>query len=106
MHIYSSSFVQGIVGTALKKDNVSKHSNSDMHGKACNLERRPTMTLSQIYRSTPIGRAVSSASSEEMERVSKLFDVVYVVAKEDMAFTIAHGAGGTPWCCCWPNICN
>ena len=36
---YSVSFVQGILGTSLKKDNVSKHSNSDMHRKACDLER-------------------------------------------------------------------
>ena len=58
---FSLAFVQGVVGTALKKDNVSKHSKTDMHAKAYNLERRPAMTLCQIYRSTPIGKALSSA---------------------------------------------
>ena len=28
---YSASFVQGIAGTSLKKDNVSNHRNFDMH---------------------------------------------------------------------------
>lgn len=84
---YSVSFVQGILGTALKKDNVSKHSNSDMHRKACDLERRPAITLSQIYSTTPIGRAMASASSEEVKRVSKLFDIAYVVAREELPFT-------------------
>ena len=45
------------------------------------------MTLSQIYGTTPISRAMASASSEEVKRESKLFDVAYVVAREDLPFT-------------------
>ena len=60
-------------GNALKKDNVVKHSKSDMHKKAISLERQPTRTINEILRSMPIGRAVVSASSEEKDRVSRLF---------------------------------
>ena len=70
-----ASFVKGIVGTALKKDNVRKHTASDMHHNACDVERRPSATLASLYRSTPIGKAIASASSQEFERWMKLFDV-------------------------------
>ena len=45
------------------------------------------MTLLQIYSTTPIGRAMALASSEEVKCVSKLFDIVYVVAREELPFT-------------------
>ena len=57
------------------KDNVRKHTASDMHHKACDVERRPSATLASLYRSTPIGKAIASASSQEFERLMKLFDV-------------------------------
>ena len=57
---FSLAFVKGIVGSALKKDNVSKHGKSDMHSKAINLEQKPSMTLSQIYCTAPIGKAMLS----------------------------------------------
>ena len=41
MRNYSPAFVNGVVGTALKKDNVRKHTTSEMHRKACNIEREP-----------------------------------------------------------------
>ena len=37
---YSVAFVDGIRNTVLKKDNVVKHSRSDMHSKALQMERR------------------------------------------------------------------
>ena len=46
---FSAAFVDGITGTALKKDNVNKHRKSDMHTKAVNLERQ-SATVSEIYR--------------------------------------------------------
>ena len=58
---YNSSFVQGIAGTTLKKDNARKHGNSDIHHKACDIERSPATTLLQIYCSSPLGKAVASA---------------------------------------------
>eukprot|EP00117_Sycon_ciliatum_P045916 scpid98535/ scgid32949/ len=84
---FSVSFVDGIRGTALKKDNVVKHSRSDMHSKALNMERAPTKTLTQIFKSTPLGKAMATASSEEPVRLGKLFDVAYMIAKEEMPFT-------------------
>ena len=56
---FSSAFIQGIIGSALKKDNVTKHGMSDMHYRAASLERKSTMMLSQIYHSTPLGKAMS-----------------------------------------------
>ena len=61
----TGAFVHGIAGSALEKDNVVKHSKSDIQEKAVSLERQPTRTINEILRSTPIGRAVASASSEE-----------------------------------------
>ena len=80
-------FVHGITGSALKKDNVVKHSKSDIHKKAVFLERQPTRTINEILRSTPIGRAVASASSEEKDRISRLFEVAYMISREEMPFT-------------------
>ena len=37
---YSVAIVDGFCSTALKKDNVVKHSHSDMHSKARQMERR------------------------------------------------------------------
>ena len=50
---YSSSFVDGITHTSLKKDNVSKHQKSEMHKKAVNMDRQPS--ANDIYESTPLG---------------------------------------------------
>ena len=58
----TGAFVHGITGSALEKDNVVKHSKSDIHKKAVSLERQPTRTINEILRSTPIGKAVASAS--------------------------------------------
>ena len=71
----TGAFVHGITGSALEKHNVVKHSKSDIHKKAVSLERQPTRTINEILRSVPIGRTVASASSEEKERVSRLFEV-------------------------------
>ena len=82
----TGAFVHGITGSALEKDNVVKHSKSDIHKKAFSLERQPTRTINEILRSTPVGTGVASASSEEKDRVSRLLEVVYMISKE-MPFT-------------------
>lgn len=82
---FSFSFVDGISSTALKKDNVNKHQRSDMHAMAVNLERKPTVM--EIYRSTPLGRALATASQEQTAHVCKLFEVAYMSAKEEIPFT-------------------
>ena len=83
---YSTAFVDGISGSALKKDNVAKHSRSDMHTKAVNLGRNVTMTLQDIYRSTPLGKAIAGANAEDHTRLKKLFEVAYFVAAEELPF--------------------
>ena len=72
---FSSSFVDGISSTAFKKDNVQKHQRSDMHAKAINLEQKPTVV--EIYRSTPLGRALATSSQDQTARVCKLFEVAF-----------------------------
>ena len=74
-------------GRTLEKDNVVKHSKLDIHKKAVSLERQPTRTINEILRSTPFGRAVAFASSEEKDRVSRLFEVAYMISREKMPFT-------------------
>ena len=74
---FSSAFVDGITETALKKVNVCKHQRSDMHGKAVNMEQQ--LTINEIYSSIPLGRAFASASLEEINHVSKLFDIAYML---------------------------
>ena len=84
---FSPAFVGGVTGSALKKDNVVKHSKSDMHTRAVSMSRKPK-TRNDIFRDTPIGRALAGASGTKMARVSKLFDLAYVIAKEELPFTI------------------
>ena len=79
--------MHGITGSALEKDNVIKHSKSDIHKKAVSLERQLARTINEILRSTPIGRAVASASSEEKDRVSRLVQVAYIISREELPFT-------------------
>ena len=81
----SSSFVDGISGTALKKDNVKKQRHSEQHSKAVSLEHKPT-TLKEIYRCTPLGRALATTSQEQKVRVCKLFEDTYMLAKEEIPF--------------------
>ena len=83
----TGALVHGITGSAIGKDNVVKHSKSDIHKKAVSLERQSTRRINEILRSTPIGRAVASASSKEKDRVSRLFEVAYMFSREEMPFT-------------------
>lgn len=83
---FSPGFIDGVTGTSLKKDNVSKHSTSNMHTKAMDMEQRPSQTLSGIMKTTPLGKAFASASSEEIRRIGKLFEISYVLAKEELPF--------------------
>ena len=46
----TGAFVHGITGSELEKDNVVKHSKSDIHKKAVSLERQPTRTTNEILK--------------------------------------------------------
>ena len=83
---FSPNFISGITGSALKKDGCVKHMKSDMHQRAIALTNRPK-NLEAIFKTTPIGKAFSNANNEEFTRVSKLIDIAYLIAKEEMPFT-------------------
>lgn len=84
---FSESFIKGVTGSALKKDNVKKHSQTEMHIKAIGLSRGQKRTLSDIYSSTPLGRAFKKSNSDEESRVSKLVEITYMLAKEEIPFS-------------------
>ena len=42
---FNSAFIDGVTGSALKKDNVVKHKKSHMHSKAVNMERKTAKTI-------------------------------------------------------------
>ena len=50
---FNSAFIDGVTGSALKKDNVAKHKKSDMHSKAANMERMPAKTIHFCEKETP-----------------------------------------------------
>ena len=86
---YSPAFIDGIVG--VKKSQThhdvsvyrlqtmsAKHQKTDMwHGKAVNMELQPTRTIKSILTSTPLGKAFASVTTEEWNRIVKLFDATY-----------------------------
>ena len=66
---------------------MAKHKKFDMHGKAVKMELQPTRTIKSMLTSTPLGKAFASVTTEESNRFVKLFDVAYMLAKEEMPFT-------------------
>ena len=46
---YSPSFVNGVTGSSLKKDNIVEHSKSDVHKKAISITKRPMTILWTMY---------------------------------------------------------
>ena len=65
----SPAFIDGIVGSALKKDNVAKHQKTNMHGKAVNMELQPTRTIKSILTSTLLGKAFTSVGVESHRQI-------------------------------------
>ena len=79
---FNSGFVNGITGTGLKKDNVIKHKKSDMHSKAENIERLPSMSIRSVMKSSALGKkALSAANTEETTSVTKLWRSVNMSVK-------------------------
>ena len=85
---FSRSFVQGISGDSLKKDNIWKHLKTDMHTRAANLEKQccAPLSIDELYKTTPIVRAFASVSDNQKEQVLKLFEIAYMMAKTDTPF--------------------
>lgn len=82
---FSQSFIQGVSGTALKKDNILKHSKSEMHRTAVNIDHGKS-SLHSFFTKTEIGASFSNSMDGEKQKVKKLFDIAYVFAKEEIAF--------------------
>ena len=68
----------------------------DMHAKAVGIEQKPSIT--KIYGSTPLVRALAMASTEEKRCVCKLFDIPYMLAKEEIPLSLRK-ARSIPWQC-------
>ncbi|KAJ8419121.1 hypothetical protein AAFF_G00006200 [Aldrovandia affinis] len=72
---FSPAFVNGVEGNSLKKDNVKKHFQSEMHQKASALEK--------LAGSTPDLPSAMTQTIEE-SHFNRLFDIAYTVAKLEM----------------------
>ncbi len=84
---YNDALVRGVTSLSrMKLDNLRKHSKSDQHKKAIELQKRPE-NLHRLY-STPTGRGFRNAEKEEIERVKKLIDIAYLIAKEEKPMTM------------------
>lgn len=84
---FSRAFVDGVTEqSALKRDAAVKHRKADQHSRAMNMHANP-FTHAELYTSTAIGRSMASGESEDRERVRKLMDIAYMMAKEEIAFT-------------------
>ncbi|XP_069477621.1 zinc finger protein 862-like [Ambystoma mexicanum] len=86
MRNYSAAFIKGIAGSSLKKDNVNKHFFSEMHQRAMSFEKLPPAVLLDNYNSEPISRRFADAEALERQRVAKLIDIAYSIAKMEIPF--------------------
>ncbi|KAG8197548.1 hypothetical protein JTE90_007284 [Oedothorax gibbosus] len=56
-----------------------------MHTTAVNIEKKPR-TISQLLQ-TPIGRSVTEIGTKEKERIAKLTEIAYFIAKQELPFS-------------------
>lgn len=85
---FNRAFITGVTDhSKIKKDNVAKHGQSAMHKTALDYLRKPE-TRVELFRTTPIGRALNKWGDDEQSRVEKLIDIVYMLAKREKPFTM------------------
>lgn len=82
---YSISFVKGIEGTAVKKDNILKHQKSEQHTRALRYESEP-MSMLEVYSKTPLGEALVNSEQADRDNVGRLIEIVYMMAKRALPF--------------------
>lgn len=82
---FNPSFINGIQGASLKKDNCIKHVKSEMHKYASNNQNKPK-SLNEFFANTSIGKSMLSVNETTKKRVHKLIDISYVLAVEEIAF--------------------
>jgi hypothetical protein len=51
---FSDAFINGITGSSLKRDNLSKHSTSVMHLHALRMKEQPTFSVDMCLKTTTI----------------------------------------------------
>ena len=81
---FSTSFIDGITGAALKKDNVSKHLTTQMHIKATNLEHSPT--AEKLYETSPTEKAFTTTFTVQKDQLSRLVNLVYYLCYGEHSF--------------------
>ena len=85
MRNYRSAFVEGTPN--VRASTFKDHAATDMHRRAMGLQAKES--ASSIMEYAPIARTMAQASLSETAKVSikKKFDIAYVMAKENFAFT-------------------
>ena len=77
--------------TNVKKDSVLTHMKGEPHKLAMKLEQESEFTKQPLpsYAATPLGKAFFKLNQQERERerVKKLIEIAFVVAKEELPFT-------------------
>lgn len=86
---FNSIWCSGTSNT--KKDSVTTHLNSDSHKLARKLEQEEKFRMTPgplpSYAATTIGKAIYKLKETEKERISKLLEIAYFIAKEELPFT-------------------
>ena len=77
--------------TNVKKDTVITHMKGEQHKLAMKLEQESEFMKKPgplpSYAATTLGRAFFKLNQQENERVKKLIEIAFVVAKEEFPFT-------------------
>ena len=84
---FSRAFMDGVTEPgALKHDQTSTHRKSDQHLRAMNMHTNP-FTRAELYKQIAIGKSIASAETEERERVKKVVEMCYMMAREEIPFS-------------------
>jgi len=85
MRNYRPAFVEGT--TNVRASTFKDHAATDMHRRAMALEAKESARSVMEY--APIARAMAQANLSEVAklRIKKKFDIAYMIAKENLAFT-------------------
>ena len=85
---FKDAFLVGITGTALKRDNIRKHASSKMHTKAMKYNDAPEpLSIADFFTATPIGRSIRKQKDSEVQRIVRMIDVAYLLAKKEKPFS-------------------
>ena len=83
MRNYSPAFIEG--SKNLRVSSFKDHAASDMHARAMLLLKRSHS--SDIREYAPIAKSLHSMDSSSEQRMKRKFDIAYVIAKQNMAYS-------------------